>query len=120
MEKMEKKINLNISDGDAFFAHEVSVNFSPLQFILDFKSITPRTDPRSNQGPVLSMKHNVIMVDPYHLQEIVALINDTIKRYEEQFGKIKKPKQIEMLEKKNKNLVSKQKETSSQIPTYLG
>ncbi len=39
---MEQKesINLAISDGDPFFAHEVSINFNPMQFILDFRCIS--------------------------------------------------------------------------------
>ena len=32
------RINLSINDGDAFFAHQVSMNFSPNQFFIDFKS----------------------------------------------------------------------------------
>jgi len=43
---VEKKVNFGIEDGDNFFAHEVSVNFNPTQFVLDFKCITPRVDPR--------------------------------------------------------------------------
>ncbi|MFH2028171.1 MAG: hypothetical protein ABIJ08_03465, partial [Nanoarchaeota archaeon] len=56
----EKRVNFGINDGDAFFAHEISVNFNPTQFVLDFKSITPRVDPRSNEGPVIALKHNVV------------------------------------------------------------
>jgi len=60
---MEEKVNLNISDGDVFFAHELSINFNPMQFIFDFKSITPRVDPRSQTKASISLKHNVVMVD---------------------------------------------------------
>ena len=55
----EKKINFNINDGDDFFAHEMSINFNPMQFIFDFRSVTPRIDVRSRDSSVISIKHNV-------------------------------------------------------------
>ena len=69
---MEKNVNMTITDGEAFFAHELSVNFNPMQFILDFKCVTPRVDPRSKESIVLNMKHNVIMVDPFHAKRIAT------------------------------------------------
>ena len=65
MEKEQKQINLNINDGEPFFAHEVSMNFTPTQISMDFKCITPRTDPRS-KGPTFLLKHNVVMLEPWH------------------------------------------------------
>ena len=53
----QKKINISINEGMEFFAHELSVNFNPTQFIFDFKCITPRVDPRSKEVPHLNIKH---------------------------------------------------------------
>ena len=125
MEQERKKINMNITDGDSFFAHEVSINYNPMQFILDFKNVTPRVDPRSQGGNlVLCMKHNVIMVDPFHAKKIVQLFSEVIDKYEKEFGKIETPSQIKQIEKKRKKLnkdnKGKKMTTKADIPTYFG
>jgi hypothetical protein len=114
----EKKINLSINDGDAFFAHEASINFNPTQFMLDFKSVTPRVDARSQEGSVISLKHNVIMLEPYHMKKLHELMGQLMKKYEEEFGKISKPKAIEAFEKKHKQLSTRVDKT--QGPSYFG
>ncbi|MEM4268441.1 MAG: DUF3467 domain-containing protein [Candidatus Woesearchaeota archaeon] len=116
----EKRINLSINDGGDFFAHEVSINFNPLQFIFDFKCITPRVDPRSKDAPTLSLKHNVVLTDPYHAKKIAELLNDVIKKYEKEFGKIEKPKALELLEKKSKKSAGDSDKIERSIPAYLG
>jgi hypothetical protein len=117
----EKRVNLSITDGNEFFAHEVSINFNPMQFILDFKCITPRVDPRSREGPTLALKHNVIMTDAYHAKNIAELLNDMIRKYEKEFGKIEKPKAIEMFEKKaKKEGLANAEQARTSIPAYLG
>ncbi|MEA3430795.1 MAG: DUF3467 domain-containing protein [Nanoarchaeota archaeon] len=123
---MEKKrINLSINDGNAFFAHEVSINFNPLQFILDFKNVTPRIDPRSKERNTLCMVHNVVMIDPFHAKQVHDLLGEVVKKYEKEFGKIEKPKALKKLEKKakkvNKDVKSDdKKKTTRETPTYLG
>ena len=98
----DEKINMSINDGDAFFAHELSINFNPLQFVFDFKSVTPRVDPRSKDRASICLKHNVVLVDPYHAKRVSELLGKVIKRYEKEFGKIEKPKALAALEKKTK------------------
>jgi len=115
---MEKKINLSISEGDTFFAHEASINFNPTQFVLDFKNISPRVDPRSQEGPTLCIKHNVVLIEPYHLKKFIEFLNKRVNDYEKEFGKIEKPKAIEVYNKKHKKIKSKKKET--QTPSYFG
>ena len=118
MEKQTKNVNMNIQDGDSFFAHELSINFNPLQFVLDFKNITPRIDPRSQESIVLNLKHNVIMMDPYHTKKTLELLEKVVKDYEKDFGKIEKPKQLEKYEKKSSK---KGKEKAEKIsPSYFG
>ena len=116
----EDKINMNINDGDAFFAHELSINFNPLQFVFDFKSVTPRVDPRSRERASIVLKHNVILVDPYHAKKVYDLLGDVLKRYEKEFGKIDKPGPLKIAEKKNKNIASKMKDKSKiTAPSYI-
>ncbi len=122
----EKKINLNIIDGDAFFSHETSMNFNALQFIFDFKNISPRMDPRTRDGGVMTLKHNVVLMDAYQAKKFYELLGKAIEKYEKNYVKIKKPKVIEKIEKQRaKNKKSKSKKTKKgdneiKIPSYLG
>ena len=43
------EINMIINDGKAFFAHETTINFTAAQISFDFKSVSPRVDPRSSR-----------------------------------------------------------------------
>ena len=114
----QKKINLGINDGNEFFAHEVSVNFNPMQFILDFKCITPRVDPRTKENPLLMIRHNIVMIDVFHARKIHEMLGEVIKKYEDQHGKIEIPKAIKKLEKKKPK--ENKKETVKTVPSYLG
>ena len=116
----EKKINLSIADGNEFFAHEVTINFNPTQFIFDFKCITPRSDPRNQQGPTIALKHNIVMLDVYHAKKFHELTGHIITRYEKEFGKITKPKSIESAEKKKKTPTAEKKKDKTTIPSYFG
>jgi hypothetical protein len=122
MEKQNEKQKINLNIGDAapdFFAHEASINFNPTQFIFDFKCITPRVDPRSKENAVINLKHNIIMLDVYHAKKFQELLDEVIKKYEKEFGKIEKPKAIEIVEKKSKK---QEKKDMSDVtaPSYLG
>ncbi|MDA1197201.1 MAG: DUF3467 domain-containing protein [Nanoarchaeota archaeon] len=115
-----EKINMNINDGDAFYAHELSINFNPLQFVLDFKSVTPRVDPRSNNQASIYMKHNVILVDPYHAKRVYELLGTVLKKYEKEFGKIEKPSALKVLEMKSKKEAAKiNKKEKIETPSYI-
>jgi len=115
----EQKINMNISDGNAFFAHEVSINFNPTQFIMDFKNVTPRVDPRSKERASIALIHNVVMVEPYHAKKVYELFGKVLKRYEDEYGKIEKPKPLEIFEKKHKKK-AKKNNTKIETPNYFG
>jgi hypothetical protein len=117
----KKRLNLSINDGMDFFAHEVSVNFNPTQFILDFKSITPRMDPRSQEGATISLKHNIVMLDAYHAKKFNELLGNVIAKYEKELGKIEKPKAIAKAEKQGrKKGKGKEKKEKVALPSYLG
>lgn len=116
----EEKINLNINEGDAFYAHELSINFNPLQFVFDFKSVTPRVDPRSRDRASIVLKHNVVLVDPYHAKKVYDLLGGVLKKYEKEFGKIEKPAALKAAEKKNKKKADKSKDKEKIIaPSYI-
>jgi len=118
MSEEKKSVNMSIDDGKEFFAHEMSLNFNPTQFTFDFRCITPRVDPRTREGPFLALKHNVVMVDPWHAKEILRVLTNVIKRYEEEFGEIEKPKAVKAYEKKAKKL--QQDVEKTEAPSYMG
>ena len=111
-------VNMNIVDGQAFFAHETSVNYTPTQIMLDFNSVTPRTDPRNKQGATFILAHNLIMLDPYHAKQVHKILGEAIKKFEQDYAKIDKPKSVLKAEKKNKTKTEKATET--EIPHYIG
>ncbi|MAG08515.1 hypothetical protein CMO89_03510 [Candidatus Woesearchaeota archaeon] len=115
----ERKVNFGVSSREPLFAHETSVNFNPTQFILDFKCITPLTDVRTQTGPMISIKHDTILLDPYHTKQVYQLLSRVIEKYEKEFGKIEKPKALKEFEKKHKG---KEKEASDKVkaPSYFG
>lgn len=119
MEKDKQQINLNIVEGDPFFAHEVSMNFTPTQITLDFKCITPRTDPRS-KAPNFLLKHNVVMVEPWHAKMMLDVLGNVVKKYEEEYGKITQPKAVKKATKKQKASKKKSSTKTAGAPSYLG
>ncbi|MCK5282818.1 MAG: DUF3467 domain-containing protein [Nanoarchaeota archaeon] len=118
--EQEKKINVSINEGSAFFAHEASINYSPAQFILDFRCVTPRVDPRSNDAPTINMHHNVVMVDPYHAKKIYDLLGKVLGKYEKDFGKIEKMKAAKIIEKKMKKQRENMSNEVKSVPNYFG
>lgn len=119
----EKKLNLNIVDGDEFFAQEASVSYNPTLFNLDFRRITSRIDMRSNDSNVLVLRHNVVILEPYVAKKLVEIMQKSIERYEQEFGAIVIPEQIKQLEKKVQSEL--EKKTASNVvefttPTYFG
>ncbi|MEA2037385.1 MAG: DUF3467 domain-containing protein [Nanoarchaeota archaeon] len=116
----EERINMNINEGDAFYAHELSINFNPLQFVFDFKSVTPRVDPRSKERASIVLKHNVVLVDPYHAKKVYDLLGGVLEKYEKEFGKIEISKALAIAEKKNKKEAKKLSDKDKiETPSYI-
>jgi len=116
MSEEKQNVNLNINDGDAFYANEVSINFNPSNFFVDFKCVSPRIDPRNQSGATFALKHNVVILEPYALKEMVNMMKDLVGRYEKSFGKIEKPKAAKTAEKMNKD----KKVAKEKAPAYFG
>jgi len=112
------KINLSISDGDAFYAHQASINFNPTMLFFDFKNITPRVDERSQSQATFVLKHNVVMLEPYHALLFKNLLDRVLKDYQKQFGKIEKPAAIKSIEKKKGK--KKKADDKNETPSYFG
>jgi len=110
-----EKMNVSIDDGTSFYAHEVSINFNPLQFTLDFKNITPRVDVRNKDAPSIHIKHDVVMLDPYHAKMFSELLGRVVKEYEKGYGKIKRPKALDKIKKPKTK-----PEAKTISPSYFG
>jgi hypothetical protein len=115
----EKKVSMNIQEGIDFYAHETSINFSPTQVIFDFKSVTPRIDPRMGADPTMVLRHNVVLIEPLHAKKLAELLTDVVKKYETNFGKIEKSKAQLKHEKKLKRQ-TKTKSSKASAPAYFG
>jgi hypothetical protein len=116
----QKQINFNIIDGDVFYAHELTANFTPLQFHLDFKSITPRTDPRVKTGPSFTLKHNVVTIDPWHAKSLITVLQNVVSKYESEYGKINEPTAIKKAKKKQSKQKKTAKKNKETVPSYFG
>lgn len=116
----KQKINMSIMDGDSFFSHETSINFSPTQFIFDFRCVTPRIDARSPTATI-ALKHNVVMMEPYHAKQFLNIMSKVVKKYESEFGKIEKPDSLKKFENKKMKMIEKTKEGKTiESPSYFG
>lgn len=113
MAKEEKQettqINLRIKDGEQFYANESSINFNPSEISLDFKCATHTHDLGNRRGILL--KHNVVILLPFHAKNFVVMLNKAIKDYEEKFGEIKKPEPLKKAEKIVKREQKKKEES---------
>jgi len=95
-EKEPQKLNVRIKDGDQFYANETSIQVGPLEIILDFKCNTQVQDIGNNKG--LLVKHNPIILSPFHAKSVLNILANSLKNYEEKFGVIKKPKELSKAE----------------------
>ena len=59
--------------------------------------------------------HKTIIAEPYHLKEMIDTLNDNLKRYEKEYGKIRVPEAIKRAKKRDKS-----RSAISTAPDYLG
>lgn len=89
--KIKKKINVEVEHAEpAFFSDNVTVSHSPQKFVIDFTQTTPRFDVIINQRQqTFTIKHKTILLDPVLAKNFLNALNENIKRYEKNFGRIK-------------------------------
>ncbi len=76
-QQIQVKINDAVLQG--VYANMVQVGHTPEEFILDFMNLFPPA------GIVTSR----VIISPAHMKRIALALEDNLKLYEEQFGKIK-------------------------------
>ncbi len=77
----QPNINVKIDDETlkGKYANNMQVAFSGEEFVLDFMNLFPP------QGTVTTR----VFLSPGHMKRIVAVLTDTLKKYEEQHGEVK-------------------------------
>ena len=100
---VQKGVKFDIDNGPVFAADEVGVMHNPLKMIMDFRNVTPRVDIRNRNFQPIAIKHSVITMDPWTAKNLLDILKTNLNNYEKKFGKIKKPKALEIMEKEMKN-----------------
>ena len=119
MDKQEmREVKIDIDNGQSFFADEVGVIHNPIKFVFDFRSITPRVDVRTKNFHQLVLKHNVVVMDVFTAKSFLEILVTNVKNYEERFGRIKKPKVLEKMEKEAPQ--ADVKRPAKDMPNYFG
>jgi hypothetical protein len=101
-EQNESGVRIDASDaGEEFLAEEVAVSHSPVRFVIDFKSMSPRID-IPGQPIRHILKHKIIKLDPFIAKDLLDVFRQNIEKYEKQYGKIEKPKALAKAEEEAK------------------
>jgi hypothetical protein len=81
MNQQQQNLNVKIEDSvlKGSYANNMQVSFSGEEFILDFMNLFPP------QGIVVSR----IFLSPGHVKRMAAVLANTMKKYEEQFGAVR-------------------------------
>ncbi|MBI3033679.1 DUF3467 domain-containing protein [Candidatus Woesearchaeota archaeon] len=95
-----QEIRVDVVNGREFLADEVSISHSPVRFVVDFKSVSPRMD-MASQPPRMIIRHNVILLEPHFAKDLLSVLKDNISKYESHFGEIRKPEALQRHEKES-------------------
>lgn len=116
------QVNLRVKDGIQFYANETTINFGPMEFVLDFRCGTHIQD-ASNLRAVL-MSHDVVILTPYHAKTFSEILSKAVKDYEDKFGEIKKPSELkkaeDMIKKEQRKVDSREKKQKKDDGGYFG
>lgn len=79
--KQEQQMQVKVTDEvlKGVYSNMMQVAHTPEEFILDFMNIVP-------PAGILNAR---VIIAPAHMKRIAAALEDNLKRYEEQYGKIK-------------------------------
>jgi len=81
--KPQQQINIEIGEKEAegIYSNMYSITFNPAEFVIDFGRILPH-------APKAKIFARIVMT-PQHARGLFGLLEDSIKKFEERFGKIK-------------------------------
>lgn len=113
MEKGKQTKGIQELDKYPLFCNQMTVSHSATEFFLDFRLVYPQFAPDNTQTAMVL--HRTVLFEPYHLKEVLGVIQDNIDRYEKEYGKIKIPEAVKKAKKKAKSRV-----ITSSAPEYMG
>lgn len=117
---MEQEVKgVNNVDNFPFFSNTQTIAHQPDKFIMDFKNIHPQFTP--DNRPIQVCVHRLVIMEPHSAKEFIKILKENLDKYEEKFGKIKKPASIAKATKEAKKQSKKQaKEEAADRPHYMG
>ena len=119
---MEKKEVTGVQHFDHFplMSNHHTVSHQPDRFVIDFKGIYPQFSP--DNKPQIVVAHKVILLDPYVAKNLLENLKSNVKKYEENFGKIKEPEAVGKAKKERKKESKKGKKGKGVTPrpSYMG
>jgi hypothetical protein len=77
------KIDLDPSEAEGIYSNLAFLHLSPSEFILDFARLMP--------GPARAKVHSRIILTPQAAKAVARLLEENVRRYEEQHGEIRLP-----------------------------
>lgn len=83
-EQQNLKLNITPEAAQGTYSNLVVISHNPTEIILDFAQMLPGID-----GAAVRQR---IIMNPIHAKRTLAALNDNIKKYEQQFGKIEEPR----------------------------
>ena len=93
---MGEKRNINLSidhSNHGFFSDGMSLLNRQDKFFIDFRQNTPRLDTiGEKQQQTNVVKHSTVILDPVMAKALMNLLQDSMKNFEKNHGKIKMPK----------------------------
>jgi len=115
MENEKKMRGIQELDKHPLFCNQMTVSHTAAQFFLDFRLVYPQFAPDNSQTTVVA--HKTVVFEPYHLKEVIEVLHENIRRYEDQYGEIKVPEPIKRAKKHPPISVPT---NASSAPDYLG
>lgn len=77
------KVDIDGKDAEGVYSNLAFLHLSPSEFILDFARIMP--------GPARAKVHSRVILTPQAAKAVLRLLDDNVKKYEEQHGEIRGP-----------------------------
>ena len=85
---METKMEVEIIQEREIFADQAVVTHTPVEFLIDIKTILPLFDLLGDRTRTV-IKHNAIRLHPAVFKDMIHAMIGNLKTYEEKYGEIK-------------------------------
>lgn len=104
-------------DKNPMLSNHQTIGHQPDKFVLDFKNTHPQFSPDAQAAMVVN--HRTILLDPHVAKNFLETLKNNIEKFEEQYGKIEIPENIEKA-KKTREEQQEEAVNSTERPGYMG